>query len=374
MGQRYRALLGKSDSNITHEIESGFPSLPNGCSIKMEKQAKEFILSNIRNSIFNASRIIRELRNFSQHSNLPFTVSNFLKLNELDIRSLFNNGHTWNKYKAHANLITLPDDPLFHQLCKGLRRLVHIDSPVYLNFIQELLANDFQLKKPDTQTKRFALMFYFDLWQKGIGEYGFSSIYEGIRKIGDYELLKTEISEILEYLLDNLDHTTKTIEMPFINVLELHARYSRDQILAAFAKSTPEKPFPSQEGVVLLNDIKTELLLVTLNKSDKDFSPTTQYEDYAISETIFHWQSQNKVRPETPTGVSYIRHKQQHKTLLLFVRESKKDSYGFTMPYYFLGPVEYVSHRGSRPMSINWKLEEPMPPYVWKSAGKMAVG
>ncbi len=374
MGQRFRALLGKSDSNITNEITRGFPGLPAGCSIKMEKQAKEYILSNIRNSIFNASRITRELRNFTQHSRLPLTLSNFLKLNELDVRSLYKNGHTWTRFKADATLVSLPDDPLFDQLCKGLRRLIHIDSPVYLKFIQELLANNFKIETPDTQSERLALMFYYDLWQKGIGEYGFENVYEGLKKINEFELLKAEISELLDYLSENLDHTTKTVELPFLNVLEVHARYSRDQILAAFAKSTPEKPFPSQEGVVMLNNIKSELMLVTLNKSDKDFSPTTQYEDYAISETIFHWQSQNKVRPESPTGISYIHHKEQKKTLLLFVREHKKDSFGFTMPYYYLGPVQYISHKGSRPMSINWLLDEPMPASLWKSAGKMAVG
>jgi superfamily II DNA or RNA helicase len=372
--QRFRALLGKTDSNITNEIENGFPGLPMGCSIKMEKQAKEYILSNIKSSIFNLAKLTYEIRNFAHHSNVPLTLSNFLKINELDIRSLYKNGYTWSKLKENANIFKFPEGLYYDQLNKGLRRLVHIDSPEYLKFIRNLVENNFQPIELDGKTERFALMFYYDIWQKGIGDFGFSSIYDGIRRINDYHVIKDEISEIVAYLADNLNHTTKLFEMPFLNILEIHSRYSRDQILAAFAKSTPERPFPSQEGVILLNDIKVELLLVTLNKSDKDFSPTTQYEDYAISETIFHWQSQNKVRPETPTGISYIRHKEQHKTLLLFVRENKKDSYGFTMPYYFLGPVEYVSHRGSRPMSINWRLEEPMPAYVWKSAGKMAVG
>ena len=374
MGQRFRALLGKTDGNITHEIESGFPGLPAGCSIKMEKLAKEFIISNIRDSIYNTSRITREIRNFSQHSDLPLNLSNFLKVNDLDIRSIYKNGQTWTKFKANANLLTLPEDKLFDQLSKGLRRLIHIDSPEYLKFIESLLMMDFRVRTLDERARRFSLMFYYDVWQKGIGEFGFSSLFDGIELINSLHVIKEEIQEIHNYLSENLMHTTKTIEMPFVNVLEAHARYSRDQILAAFAKSTPESPFPSQEGVILLNDIKAELLLVTLNKSDKDFSPTTQYEDYAISETIFHWQSQNKVRPESPTGISYIQHREQEKTLLLFVREHKKDYHGFTMPYYYLGPVQYISHKGSRPMSINWQLEEPMPAFLWKSAGKMAVG
>lgn len=113
---------------------------------------------------------------------------------------------------------------------------------------------------------------------------------------------------------------------------------------------------------------------MNLNNSDKDFSPSTQYEDYAINEKLFHWQSQNKAAPESPVGIAYIRHQEIRKNLLLFVREEKKDTYGFTSPYYFLGPVDYVSHSGSKPMSINWELQEPMPAFLWKGAAKMAVG
>lgn len=373
-GQRFRALVGKSDTNITHEIKNGFPGLPAGCSIKLEKQAKEYILSNIKSSIFNLRKLTHEISNFTHNTNLPLTLSNFLKIYELDIRSIYKNQQTWNKLKSNANLIKLPENKYYEQLNKGLRRLIQIDSPKYLRYIQNLIKNDFQLSSLDRENDRFALMFYYDLWQKGIGEFGFSSIFEGIRQVRNHQVIKDEINEIINYLSDNLNHSTKTIQFEFLNILEMHARYSRDQILAAFEKSTPETPFPSQEGVVVLNEINTEILLVTLNKSDKDFSATTQYEDYAISETIFHWQSQNKVRPDSPTGRSYINHKKNQKNLLLFVRENKKDIYGLTMPYHFLGPVEYMSYKGSRPMSINWRLEEPMPAYLWKSAGKMAVG
>ena len=162
--------------------------------------------------------------------------------------------------------------------------------------------------------------------------------------------------------------------MPYEVALELHAKYSRDEILAAFGKSTPERPYPSQEGVISLPELNSEVLLVTLNKSDKDFSPSTQYEDYAISETIFHWQSQNRVSPESTVGLSYINQEKNSKTLLLFVRENKKDQYGFTCPYCYLGPVGFRSHRGSKPMSINWELAEPMPAHIYQAAAKMAAG
>jgi hypothetical protein len=123
-----------------------------------------------------------------------------------------------------------------------------------------------------------------------------------------------------------------------------------------------------------LESKKTELLLVTLEKTEKNYSPTTMYNDYAVSEKIFHWQSQNLSKPETGKGLSYITHKENGKSILLFVREKNTDEFGNTMSYVFLGSVNYIEHTGAKPMSIKWGLRVPIPPYIWKETAKMAVG
>jgi len=33
-----------------------------------------------------------------------------------------------------------------------------------------------------------------------------------------------------------------------------------------------------------------------------------------------------------------------------------------------------VKTEGAKPMNIEWKLQEPMPAYIWKESGKLAVG
>ncbi|RDV16892.1 DUF3427 domain-containing protein [Pontibacter diazotrophicus] len=370
---KFRALAGKSRFNIQKEIENNFPHLPPGCNIRMEKQAKNYILDNIKNAIFNIRRLRSEVISFQHHTHQELTLANFLTYHHLDIRSIYKYS-TWSELKQDAGLLNDETQEHHSQLAKGLKRLVQIDSPSYLQFIANLIDKGFYFASTDALDKQFALMFYYDIWQKGIGEYGFASIEEGLREIARYPVLKNELQEIVAYLRGHLTHTTKAIDLDYPVAMEVHARYSRDEILCAFGKTTPERAFPSQEGVINISDLNTELLLVTLNKSDKDFSPSTQYEDYAINEKIFHWQSQNKTAPESPVGISYIKHKEYKKNLLLFVREEKKDAYGFTSPYYFLGPVEYLSHSGSRPMNINWELHEPMPAFLWKGAAKMAVG
>ena len=76
---------------------------------------------------------------------------------------------------------------------------------------------------------------------------------------------------------------------------------------------TPEKSFAVTHP--------TDVFLVTLNKSDRDFSETTRYEDYSIDRMTFHWQSQSTTTPHSKTGQRYerlCREKEKAGYILLF--------------------------------------------------------
>ena len=72
------------------------------------------------------------------------------------------------------------------------------------------------------------------------------------------------------------------------------------------------------------------------------------------------------------TGQRYIHHRNRGGHILLFVRPRKKQD-GRTMPYTFIGPADYVSHKGDRPISFVWKLQRPMPADFFRQA-KVASG
>lgn len=134
------------------------------------------------------------------------------------------------------------------------------------------------------------------------------------------------------------------------------------------------KPSTVREGVKWLPDKEIDVFFITLNKSDKDYSPTTMYQDYSINETLFHWQSQSTTNAEGKVGQRYINHRKNGSKVLLFVREFKNDVYGNTAPYTYLGTANYVSHNGSRPMNITWKLDAPIPAKYLKKTNKLVVG
>jgi hypothetical protein len=47
---------------------------------------------------------------------------------------------------------------------------------------------------------------------------------------------------------------------------------------------------------------QTDLLFVTLNKSEALFSPSTRYRDLALSPSLFRWESQRTTTAASPTG------------------------------------------------------------------------
>ena len=154
--------------------------------------------------------------------------------------------------------------------------------------------------------------------------------------------------------------------------LDLHCTYTRDQLLVALDFL---KPATVREGVKWLPDQKLDVFFVTLNKADKDYSPTTMYNDYSINEWLFHWQSQSTTAERSSAGQRYIHHKKQGSRVLLCVREFKADRItGSAEAYTYLGTANYVKHDGEKPMNITWRLDAPIPAKYLKKTNKLVVG
>jgi hypothetical protein len=215
------------------------------------------------------------------------------------------------------------------------------------------------------------LMLHYDVWQRAGG---FDSLEESIIQIGKNKTLVDEIIEVLEILIDKIGFKEIDIQLPYKQPLKLHARYTRDQILVAFGLSTFDKKSSNREGAAENKKLNTEILFINLLKSEENFSPTTMYDDYAISETLFHWQSHNAYGPDTNKGLSYINHIEINKKILLFVREKANDEKGNTMGYVFIGEGIFKESEGAKPMNVKWELSEPIPHYLWKESAKMSIG
>lgn len=371
---KFRSLVGKSSRAISDEIKQGFPHVPLGCRIELTKRTQEMVLSNIRQASLTLKRLVAMIRQYPQHSTLALTLTNFIAQHpHIDLNELYKRG-SW------AELVAQAQDPIKESTVdettlKMMRRAIHnrlltCDDYAYLSFLKQLCQAGFVIADI---SNRQALMCHYDFWQKTGLELGFDSIEQSLTKLNQLGVSQ-ELLDVLDWQLAQTKHEQLVMEnLPDVP-LRLHARYAREQILVAFGATTFERQSPTREGVFIIQEQNIELLFVTLDKNEKQFSPTTMYHDYAISEHLFHWQSQNSARPDRGRGKDYIQHQEIGKRLFLFVREQTKDEYGRTMGFVNYGEVEYVSHTGAQPMSINWRLKIPMPYFMWQQAAKLAVG
>jgi superfamily II DNA or RNA helicase len=373
---KFRALIGRTATSVGKEIEDNFPHLPLGCSIILEKKAKEIILDNIKAATsLGRTQIINKIRNFKHQTTLPLNLKNFLSFYNIPIQFIYKyRFYGWKRLCQNAGVIdnfeSINENELFSAISN---KWLSTSSTSYFRFILRLAKVNFHVKMAefDQVEKTMLLMLHYDVWQKTAG---FESLDASIQAIAKNKVLVEEIIEVLEILIDQIGFKEIDISLPYNQPLRVHARYTRDQILAAFGLSTFERKSSSREGVVENTTLNTELLFINLIKSEENFSPTTMYDDYAINESLFHWQSQNSAGPETPKGLSYIKHEENNKRILLFVREKSKDEYGNTMGYVFLGEGNLREHYGAKPMNIKWELSEPMPHFLWNNAAKLRVG
>lgn len=371
---KFRALVGKTNTSIQKEIEDDFPHLPLGCTVVLEKKAKEFILNNIRNAtLLSTNKLLHKIRNFKNQTSLPLTLKNFSNFYHIPLQLIYKR-RNWSRLCALSEQIKdyLPinENEIYRAISK---KWLSCNSISYFQFILSLAKNDFNLNinQLSEEEKTMCLMLHYDVWQEAGG---FDSLEDSIKEIGKNKILTAEIIEVLEILIDRIDYLEMEIKLPYSQPLKIYSRYTREQILSAFGFNSFYKKSEIREGVAFSKEKNTELLFITLNKSEKNFSPTTFYEDFAISENLFHWQTQNSVRPEKGKGLTYINHLKENKKILLFVREKNEDEYGNAMASVFLGEGKLIEHYGSKPMSIKWELNEPMPPYLWKDLAKMAIG
>ena len=371
---KFRALIGKTTTSVYKEIEDDFPHLPLGCSIVLEKKTKEIILENIKKAMsLNVNQLITKIINYKHQTTLPLTLNNFMKLNRISLEAIYKKDN-WSRLCQRAGVIDNLDTLNEKQIYSAIKnKWFSTNSISYFEFILNLAKKDFKINIKDFTENELSmlLMLHYDVWQDACG---FNSLEESINQIGENKILVNEIIEVLEILIDRINFKEIEINLPYNQPLKVHSRYTRDQILSAFKLSTFERKSPSREGVAENTNLNTELLFINLIKSEEDFSPTTMYDDYAISETLFHWQSQNSSRPDLGKGLAYINQKINDKKILLFVREKAKDENGNTMGYVFIGEANFKQYEGEKPMNIEWHLNEPIPNYLWKESAKMSVG
>lgn len=208
-------------------------------------------------------------------------------------------------------------------------------------------------------------------WGLGSGQSDRETLDQFFTDLWELESVLDELRQLLAILDQRAITLTGLAEASTIP-LNVHARYSREEIVAALGFGDGVKPKVTQGGVLWVPEAKSDVFFVDLHKAERDYSPTTMYRDYAISRDLFHWESQSRQAPHQPTVQRYINHRRKETSVLLFVRERKRGELG-TLPFSYLGPADYVAHEGQKPVQFTWRLRTPMPAELFESARSVAA-
>ena len=369
--EKFSALLSNTTHSVQSELKNGFVSAPKGCYIQLEKKAAKYVLDNIKSSFSAKNGLISRIATFEEDSGLPLNLANFVDYYHLDIRTIFSRA-SFSRLCVSSGVREDFEEALEETITKALKRICAIDSRRWIAFLLDILP---RLEKVDLNRlspiqQRMFQMFYITVWQKAIEDWESEEVKGNLALLSHNPVMLEEMMGLLRYNFDRIDFIDEPVNLGFESPLDLHCTYTRDQLLVAMDHMNPSNV---REGVKWLPEKKIDVLFVTLNKADKDYSPTTMYNDYSINETLFHWQSQSTTGDHASTGQRYINHRERSSKVLLFVREFKNDRIG-AAPYTFLGLANYVQHSGSKPMNITWKLERPIPAKFLKKTNKLVVG
>jgi hypothetical protein len=134
---RYRSLTGVSRRGLVREIEHGFPTLPPGCHIELDRVAADLVLRNVQSSLrIDWKGLVSELRQLGD-----VNLSTFLDETGLELDDIYRRRRGgWAGLRRMADLDdTLPgaDDD---KLAGAIGRMLHIDDLERLSFITDLLS------------------------------------------------------------------------------------------------------------------------------------------------------------------------------------------------------------------------------------------
>jgi superfamily II DNA or RNA helicase len=363
---RFSALTGLSRVDLIKSVEQGFPYLPAGCSIQLDRVAQQVVLENVRSAIqVRRAALADELRRLG-----PVSLAEYLRATGRPLDDVYRGGGGWNSLRRQAGF-AVEGGPDQARLERAIGRMRHVDDEERPAFITGLLRSG---APPDAsrlseRELRLLTMLHFDLWGRNDAP---RTLDESMSRLWQHSAVRDELVQLLEVL--SVETTSLGLpaglgaEVP----LAVHQRYSRDEVFAALGEATAELPPHSREGVYHARRFRADVLFVTLRKTPGRFSPSTMYRDYAISPYLFHWESQSTTSATSPTGQRYIQHVRTGHRILLFARETIEGQSGAALPYLFLGNATYQGHRGGRPMAITWRLQHPLPPAFYQEARAVA--
>jgi len=322
--------------------------------LELDHVASELVLENIRAAIPSRwKEKVRELQEIAKGDD-SITLGRFMEDSGLELDDVYAGGKTWSDLRGDAGLSVQapgPHEEAFRRACSRLR---HVDDLTRLKTYQRVLRHDSPpaIKGLAEHECRLLRMLVATVTEQALDKS--TGLADAFKLLWSHGQVRAELAALFEVLEKRIDHLHVPLQQRREIPLQVHAQYSRLEILAAFGVGDKAKVMPWQSGVFPVKDAQTDILAFTLDKTSGGFSPTTRYRDFAISRDLIHWESQSNTRADSEPGRRYQNHVALGTSIMLFARQRRGE------PFWFLGPATYVKHESELPMAVTWKLQYPL--------------
>lgn len=364
---KYRALTGTTRSGLERQLEQGFAYLPSGCELVLDAVAQATVLDNVRRQLRLTRRdLVADVR-----SSGDLDLAAWLRESGRELADVFRGGGSWTALRRAAGLPTADPGADEDRLLRRTSAFAHVDDTERAHTYDRLLTGHVDVAALSDRDFRFARMVFFSLWPNGGGLPDYQA---GFDLLQEHPAVRAEIRAVVALGLATAEHVPRPLEAGMQQVtMQTHARYSREELLAALEyASLARRPSSFVAGVVWSETVQTDAFMVTLTKTERGFSPTTMYRDYALTPELFHWETQNATSVDSPVGQRYLSHSRRGTHVLLMARQAKVNDWAGPQAFTCLGPASYVSHEGDRPIGITWRLRHRLPADLYRRAALTA--
>ena len=367
---RLGAMLADPSASIKSQVESGFTALPPGCSITLERVAKERVLAHINAQVRGRrEKLIESLKQLRERLERTPTQLEYIETTRLDPRVFYTGDErsTWAGILQGAGLGgAIEEVRVLEPYIAPLRATASLTDRSLVEFgiaMLDVLERGAELSAGVLQDRRLQVLLV-EFGQSVAGVLGLDAHAAAADVVGvlrSNAALRGELRSLLRAVSSRARtlSLSPSVPIPQRVPLALHHTYTRKQLFAGFGWEAIWRTTP-QSGVAWIEEHGAYIMLVTLEKDEESFTERTRYRNFAITPTQFHWQSQATARPERGDGMRIVQARNGLGTMWLFVRRARKDDFG-TEPYAFMGAFRPTKIEGMLPMSVTGDLANAMP-------------
>ncbi len=366
-------MLLTNPGSLEQEIEQGFPSLPEGCAISLERRAQEAVLENIAKNYCSEKYLLQKYQELQEIRGHEPEYADFLDFYALPPGVLYGNPNKKKPrsfYRLHlqANGIEAGSRVKDHEqdleYCVNLAcmRLRNANDADFLAAFKYFMETGMMLLQLDAaRTVDYLKLFYVTLFEQTAPD-DEDAILAKLQTVRDIPELCHELCSLLSFRLSHADLAVKPADKQL--PLTLYGNYTTDQVLCAAELPSGAR----RNGVTYSERCAKDIIFVTLDKESRFYSDGTRYADALVDKTHLMWQTPNNQLSDSEAGIQRIAVEK-----ILFLRTAKKESNGNTVLYTCLGPCKCIEHHGSKPVTMKLELEHPIPDRFFDLNSRLAV-